>query len=94
MSFRPGCTRDGEFSIRMEGAVTSRWLNDDRSIPSVAKQTDGRIKLADIHEGLDSALTLLGQQLGGGVEIVRDYVVSEHIDCAPGDSPRIIGCYF
>ena len=53
-----------------------------------------QFQLADIHEGLDSALTLLGQQLGGGVEIVRDYVGSEHIDCAPGDSPRIIGCDF
>ena len=53
-----------------------------------------QFQLADIHEGLDCAVTLLGQQLGGGVEILRDYVVSERIDCAPGNSPRIIGCDF
>jgi hypothetical protein len=45
-----------------------------------------QFQLADIQEGLGSALMLLGQQLGGGVEIVGYYVVSERIDCAPGDS--------
>ena len=64
------------------------------SLKSFARMDQAQFQLADIHEGLDSALTLLGQQLGGGVEIVRDYVVSEHIDCAPVDSPRIIGCDF
>ena len=64
------------------------------SLKSFARLDRAQFQLADINEGLDSALTLLGQQLGGGVEIVRDYVVSEHIDCAPGDSPRIIGCDF
>ena len=64
------------------------------SLKSFARLDRAQIQLADNHEDLDSALTLLGQQLGGGVEIVRDYVVSEHIDCAPGDSPRIIGCDF
>ena len=64
------------------------------SLKSFARLDRAQFQLADINEDLDSALTLLGQQLGGGVEIVRDYVVGEHIDCAPGDSPRIIGCDF
>ena len=64
------------------------------SLKSFARLDRAQFQLADIHEDLDCVLTLLGQQLGGGVEIVRDYVVSEHIDCAPGDSPRIIGCDF
>ena len=64
------------------------------SLKSFARLDRAQFQLADIHEDLDSALTLLGQQLGGGVEIVRDYVVRERFDCAPGDSPRIIGCDF
>jgi hypothetical protein len=64
------------------------------SLKSFARLDQAQFQLADIHEGLDCALTLLGQQLGGGVEILRDYVVSERIDCAPGNSLRIIGCDF
>jgi hypothetical protein len=56
------------------------------SLKSFVRLDQAPLQLADIHEGLDSALALLGQQLGGGVEIVGDYVVSERIDCAPGDS--------
>ena len=61
------------------------------SLKSLARMDQAQFQVADIHESLDCALTLLGQQLGGGVEILRDYVVSESIDCAPGNSPRIIG---
>ena len=64
------------------------------SLKSFARLDQAQFQLADIHEGLGCALTLLGQQLGGGVEILRDYVVSERIDCAPGNSLRIIGCDF
>ena len=56
------------------------------SLKSFVRLDQAQFQLADIHEGLDSALRLLGQQLGGGVEIVSDYVVTERIDCAPGDS--------
>ena len=64
------------------------------SLKSFVRLDQAQLQLADIHEGLDSALTLLGQQLGGGVEIVGDYVVSDRIDCAQGGFPRIIGCFF
>ena len=59
------------------------------SLKSFARLDQAQFQLADIHEGLDSALTLLGRQLGERIEIVRDYGASERIYCAPGQLNQV-----
>jgi len=45
--------------------------------------------MADIHEGIDSTLTLLGSQIGKDITVTRDYTDLEPIYCSPGQLNQV-----
>ncbi|MBM3278662.1 MAG: hypothetical protein FJY95_11370 [Candidatus Handelsmanbacteria bacterium] len=44
---------------------------------------------ADLHEGLESAFTLLEYQLKGRIRLVRQYGQLPRIHCAPGELKQV-----
>ena len=60
-----------------------------RSLRNFARLDEREFKVADIHEGLDSTLILLGSQLGPKVEIVKSYGDVTPIYCAPGQLNQV-----
>ncbi len=43
----------------------------------------------DLHEGLDSVLTLLAHKLKHGIEVRRQYRLAEHVRCSPGQINQV-----
>jgi len=63
-------------------AAAERVTTIVRSLKNFARLDEAQFKPADVHEGLDSSLTLLGHELKNKVQVVREY----------GDIPLIL-CY-
>jgi|GEM_PF-2061242 len=59
------------------------------SLKNFARLDEAEFQLADIHDGLDSALTLLHAQMGAAIEIERAYGNIERLYCAPGQLNQV-----
>jgi signal transduction histidine kinase len=59
------------------------------SLKNFARLDEAQFQAADLHEGIDSALTLLTSQLGGRIEVVRDYGEIPPVHCAPGQLNQV-----
>jgi PAS domain S-box-containing protein len=60
-----------------------------KSLRNFARLDEAERKKADIHEGLDSTLTLLRHELRGGIEVVKDYGTLPEIDCFPNQLNQV-----
>ncbi|MEL6632639.1 MAG: ATP-binding protein [Bacteroidota bacterium] len=65
-----------------DGAVRTKEIVDGLKIFSRTGQES--FKLVDIHQGLDSTLTLLNNKLKDRIHIEREYADIPHIECMPG----------
>jgi PAS domain S-box-containing protein len=63
---------------------TDRIIDIVKSLRTFARLDEAEMKKADIHEGLDSALTLIHHDLKDRIDIVRDYGDLSPIVCYPG----------
>ncbi|MCZ6671398.1 MAG: PAS domain S-box protein [Verrucomicrobia bacterium] len=54
------------------------------SLRNFARLDEAEFQVADIHEGIESTLTLLQTQIGDGIRVVRDYADLKPIYCSPG----------
>ncbi|MCZ6679030.1 MAG: HAMP domain-containing sensor histidine kinase, partial [Candidatus Poribacteria bacterium] len=55
-----------------------------RSLRNFVRLDEAEFQMADIHEGIESTLTLLAAQIGDGITIVKDYADLKPIYCSPG----------
>ena len=55
-----------------------------KSLRTFARLDEAEMKRADVHEGLESALTLIHHDLKGRIEVVHDYGELSPIMCYPG----------
>ena len=53
------------------------------SLRNFARLDEAEHQLVDLHEGIDSSLTLLQPQLEGRITVVRDYADLPQLYCAP-----------
>jgi PAS domain S-box-containing protein len=60
-----------------------------KSLRNFARLDEAERKKADLHEGLDSTLTLLRHELRGGIEVVKDYGKLPEIDCFPNQLNQV-----
>jgi two-component system, NtrC family, sensor kinase len=60
-----------------------------KSLRNFARLDEAERKKADLHEGLDSTLTLLRHELGGRIEVVKDYGKLPEIDCFPNQLNQV-----
>jgi signal transduction histidine kinase len=54
-----------------------------KSLRQFARLDEAERKRVDIHEGIDSTLTLVGHKLKQGIEVIRDYGDLPKIECFP-----------
>lgn len=61
-----------------------------RGLKNFSRVDDESIIIADVHEGLDSTLVILGSQLSNGVEVVKNYdKYLDPIQCYPGQLNQV-----
>jgi len=65
-----------------------------RSLRNFARLDEAQFKPADIHEGLDSSLTLLGHELKNKVQVIRDYGDIPLIHCYPNQLNQVFMSLF
>lgn len=59
------------------------------SLKNFAQLDEAEFQLADVHEGVESALTLLQHQIGEGIEVVRDFGEVGLLYCSPGQLNQV-----
>ena len=63
---------------------TSRVIDIVRRLRSFARLDEAELKLADIHEGLDDTLVILGHELKHGITVKKSYGDVPPFACFPG----------
>jgi two-component system NtrC family sensor kinase len=60
-----------------------------RNLKNFARLDEAEFQMADLHEGLDSTLALLHQQLGEDIEVKKEYGDIPRIYCSPGQINQV-----
>ena len=74
---------------RVNQTACDRIVRIVRSLRNFARLDEAERKQVDIHEGLDSTLTLVHHELKNRVEVVRDYGEIPEIDCFPNQLNQV-----
>ena len=74
---------------RVLGAGSERVSEIVGSLRNFVRLDEGEYQVADLHEGLESTLTLLQSQLTGNITVVREYGDLKPIYCAPGQLNQV-----
>ena len=70
-------------------AACDRIIEIVNSLKNFARLDESEYQKADIHEGIDSTLTLLGQRFRGKIEIIKDYGNIPLIKCFPNQLNQV-----
>lgn len=60
-----------------------------KSLKNFTRLDEDAIKVTNIHEGLDSTLVILGNQLGDRIELIKTYGRVPEIVCSPGQLNQV-----
>jgi PAS domain S-box-containing protein len=69
--------------------ATNRIVGIVKSLRSFARLDEAEFQKVDIHEGLESTLTILHHELKKGVEIVRDFGTLPLVECYPNQLNQV-----
>ena len=70
--------------------ATTRIVEIVRSLRNFARLDEAEKKQVDIHEGIESTLTLLHHELKQRVDVVRDYGELPEIECYPNQLNQVL----
>ncbi|MBT3606367.1 MAG: hypothetical protein HN521_25130 [Candidatus Latescibacteria bacterium] len=59
------------------------------SLRNFSRLDQAEFQVADIHEGLDSSLTLLQNRIGTNINVIKNYAEIEPIYCSPGQLNQV-----
>ena len=59
------------------------------SLRNFARLDEAEFQVVDLHEGIESALTLLDNQLGDRVVVIKDFGTIPPVHCAPGQLNQV-----
>jgi len=74
---------------RVIASGMERVTNVVRSLRSFARLDEAAFQMADLHEGIESALTLLHSQMGDELTVVKDYGDIKPIYCSPSQLNQV-----
>src|SRR6185503_6759798 len=60
-----------------------------KSLRNFARLDEAERKMVDLHEGLDSTLTLIRHELKKGIEVVKEYGTLPVVDCFPNQLNQV-----
>jgi len=69
-------------NLRVIGQAEERITRLVESLRNFARLDEAELLVADLHEGLDSSLELIGQELGAGIRVRREYGDIQPTFCA------------
>jgi two-component system, NtrC family, sensor kinase len=78
-----------EESTKVTREASDRVSRIVKSLRNFARLDEAERKKVDVHEGLDSTLTLLRHELKGGIQVVKDYGQLPEIDCFPNQLNQV-----
>jgi two-component system NtrC family sensor kinase len=78
-----------EEANRVMGAGTERIVKIVHSLQNFVRLDEGALQMADLHEGLESALTLLQSRMGSDITLIKDYGALEPTYCSPGQLNQV-----
>src|SRR5436309_5197044 len=73
----------GEDAIRTNRMASERILKIVRTLRNFARLDEAERKNANLHEGIESTLTLLAHELKGRVTVIREFGDIPEIECYP-----------
>ena len=74
---------------RVIATSTERVGDFVRSLRNFARLDEAKFQVADIHEGIDSVLTLLQNEIGQNITVVKSYGNIRPIYCSPGQLNQV-----
>jgi PAS domain S-box-containing protein len=78
-----------EASNQVIGSGTERVITLINSLRSFARLDEAEFLVADLHEGIESTLTLLHSQMGDEIAVVKEYGEIKPIFCSPGQLNQV-----
>jgi len=78
-----------EESTKVTRDASERVARIVKSLRNFARLDEAERKKVDLHEGLDSTLTLLRHELKNGIEVVKDYGKVPEVDCFPNQLNQV-----
>lgn len=78
-----------EDSVNTTRTATERIVGIVRSLRNFARLDEAELKTVDIHEGLESTLTLVYHEYKNRIKIVRDYGALPPITCFPNQMNQV-----
>jgi two-component system NtrC family sensor kinase len=75
---------------RVIATGTERMTKIMRSLRSFARLDEAEFQLSDLHEGIESTLTLLQSQLVEGITVVKQFGDLSQVYCSPGQLNQVI----
>jgi signal transduction histidine kinase len=76
-------------SIRTNRLACERLIRIVRSVRTFARLDEGEWKKADIHEGIECSLTLLGHELKSRIAVVKDFGDIHPLECFPNQLNQV-----
>ena len=76
-------------SSRVMSQATGRVTEIMRNLRSFARLDEAEFQVANLEEGLDSTLAVMGSQIGEGISVVKDYGGIDPIFCSPGQLNQV-----
>ena len=77
-------------TLRMNRIASDRLLEIVKSTRSFDRTDTAEKESADIHEGIESSLTLAAHELKGRIEVVKDFGLLPRCDCYPSRLNQVI----
>jgi signal transduction histidine kinase len=79
-----------EDTIRTNRMACERLVRIVRSVRSFARLDEGEWKKADIHESIESSLTLLAHELRNRITVKKDYGAAGALECYPDQIGQVL----
>ena len=76
-------------NVALTGVAGSRVADIVRSLRNFSRVDESDLKVADIHEGINSSLTLLSSEISNGIKICKEFGPLDPIVCYPGQLNQV-----
>jgi signal transduction histidine kinase len=76
-------------NIRVTSTAGGRVADIVKSMKNFSRVDESELKVADIHEGIDSSLILLSSEMSKDIRVIKDFGSLEPIVCYPGQLNQV-----
>ena len=74
---------------RIASSASERIINIVASLRNFTRLDEAELQKVDIHEGIESALTLIQHEIGDGTRVIKEYGDIPKVECFPGELNQV-----